>query len=195
MKLPASRSTVSDSLGRVRTPAERREVLLDEFERSGLSGQKFAELTGLKYQTFVTGVQQRQGRCGPCGRFMRLLGTESHSHISAKILSSGRGRSYSQSRTACKVARVFAANSIIDHPLDRRCILMMSPKVVGTFGTVFRLIVLAGYSARFTRKPYCAIPNRAPPSRRGEFVRRVGEWHRHARLHCMSEVEQSSGCD
>ena len=54
----------SDTLGRVRTPAERRERLLDEFERSGLSGQKFAELTGLKYQTFATWVQQRRRRTG-----------------------------------------------------------------------------------------------------------------------------------
>jgi hypothetical protein len=29
----------------VRTPAARREQLLDEFERSGVSGAKFAELT------------------------------------------------------------------------------------------------------------------------------------------------------
>ena len=54
----------SDTLGRVRTPAERRERLLDEFEHSGLSGQKFAELTGLKYQTFATWVQQRRRRAG-----------------------------------------------------------------------------------------------------------------------------------
>ena len=54
----------SDTRGRVRTPAGRRERLLDEFERSGLSGQKFAELTGLKYQTFATWVQQRRRRNG-----------------------------------------------------------------------------------------------------------------------------------
>ena len=54
----------SDTLGRVRTPAGRRERLLDEFERSGVSGQKFAELTGLKYQTFATWVQQRRRRTG-----------------------------------------------------------------------------------------------------------------------------------
>ncbi len=35
----------TDALGRVRTPAARREQLLDEFERSGVSGAKFAELT------------------------------------------------------------------------------------------------------------------------------------------------------
>ena len=31
-----------DVLGRVKTPKARREQLLDEFERSGLPGQKFA---------------------------------------------------------------------------------------------------------------------------------------------------------
>jgi hypothetical protein len=49
----------TDALGRVRTPAARREQLLDEFERSGMSGVKFAELVGLKYQTFATWVQSR----------------------------------------------------------------------------------------------------------------------------------------
>ena len=50
----------TDSRGRVRTPAERREQLLDEFERSGLSGVKFAALTGLKYQTLACWVQRRR---------------------------------------------------------------------------------------------------------------------------------------
>jgi len=52
----------TDVLGRVRTPAARREQLLDEFERSGTSGQTFAELVGVKYQTFATWVQQRKRR-------------------------------------------------------------------------------------------------------------------------------------
>ena len=42
-----------DVRGRVRTPANRREALLDEFERSGVSGAKFAALVGVKYQTFA----------------------------------------------------------------------------------------------------------------------------------------------
>lgn len=50
----------TDVLGRVKTPAARRQQLLDEFERSGASGQKFAELVGVKYQTFATWVQQRK---------------------------------------------------------------------------------------------------------------------------------------
>ena len=43
----------SDTLGRMRTPIERRNELLAEFERSGLSGKKFAALVGVKYSTFV----------------------------------------------------------------------------------------------------------------------------------------------
>jgi hypothetical protein len=50
----------TDVLGRVRTPAARREQLLDEFERSGMSGVQFAEFVGIKYQTFATWAQHRR---------------------------------------------------------------------------------------------------------------------------------------
>jgi hypothetical protein len=50
----------TDAQGRVRTPAKRRESLLEEFDRSGLSGSKFAELAGIKYQTFATWLQKRR---------------------------------------------------------------------------------------------------------------------------------------
>jgi len=50
----------TDELGRIRTSATRREQLLDEFDRSGLSGKKFAALVGVKYQTFATWAQQRR---------------------------------------------------------------------------------------------------------------------------------------
>jgi hypothetical protein len=53
-----------DVLGRVTTPAARREQLLDEFERSGLPGLKFAELAGIKYQTFATWAQKRRRQRG-----------------------------------------------------------------------------------------------------------------------------------
>lgn len=52
----------TDTLGRVKTPAARREQLLDEFEHSGASGKTFAGLVGVKYQTFATWVQQRKRR-------------------------------------------------------------------------------------------------------------------------------------
>lgn len=50
----------SDTNGRVRVPAERREALLDEFERSGLSAMKFAALAGVKYATFAYWVARRR---------------------------------------------------------------------------------------------------------------------------------------
>jgi len=50
----------TDTKGRVRTPAKRRESLLGEFDQSGLSGKKFAELSGIKYQTFVSWLQKRR---------------------------------------------------------------------------------------------------------------------------------------
>ena len=44
-----------DTRGRVRTTAKRRASVLEEFDRSGVSATKFAELAGIKYQTFVSG--------------------------------------------------------------------------------------------------------------------------------------------
>jgi hypothetical protein len=51
-----------DKRGRVQTPLARREQLLDEFEKSGLSGPKFAAVAGIKYQTFATWMQKRKRR-------------------------------------------------------------------------------------------------------------------------------------
>ena len=50
----------TDVLGRMRTSAARRESLLQEFDQSGLSGKKFAGLTGIKYQTLATWLQKRR---------------------------------------------------------------------------------------------------------------------------------------
>lgn len=50
----------TDVLGRVKMPPEKREAILDEFERSAMSGQKFAARIGVNYQTFATWVQKRR---------------------------------------------------------------------------------------------------------------------------------------
>ena len=50
----------TDTGGRVRTTPERREALLDEFERGGLSGMRFAARYGLKYPTFASWVARRR---------------------------------------------------------------------------------------------------------------------------------------
>lgn len=54
----------TDRRGRVRTPPERREALLEEFDRSGLSLTRFAELAGVRYSTFATWLQHRRFRAG-----------------------------------------------------------------------------------------------------------------------------------
>ena len=43
----------TDVLGRMQRTAEQRERILEEYERSGLSGPKFAALCGVKYQTLA----------------------------------------------------------------------------------------------------------------------------------------------
>ena len=48
----------ADTKGRVRTPAAKRDEILDEFEGSGLSGVRFAALAGIKYSTLASWLQR-----------------------------------------------------------------------------------------------------------------------------------------
>ena len=52
----------ADKRGRVRRPVFLREEILNKFEQSGVSGMKFAELTGIKYQTLATWIKKRRGQ-------------------------------------------------------------------------------------------------------------------------------------
>jgi hypothetical protein len=56
----AERVLKQDAAGRVWTPPERREAVLDEFERSGLPAAQFAAHVGVKYPTFANWVQKRR---------------------------------------------------------------------------------------------------------------------------------------
>jgi hypothetical protein len=49
-----------DRRGHVRVSAQRREVLLDEFERCGVSAAEFAAQIGVKYSTFAHWRQMRE---------------------------------------------------------------------------------------------------------------------------------------
>jgi hypothetical protein len=64
MKQQAEELLRVDALGRVWTSPERREWLLDEFERSGVAGAEFARIAGIKYSTFATWVQRRRRATG-----------------------------------------------------------------------------------------------------------------------------------
>jgi transcriptional regulator with XRE-family HTH domain len=63
-----------DSKGRVRVSKTQRELILAEFERSGVSAAQFAQRTGLKYST-LAGWLQRYRRVKPQkrARTVRLL--------------------------------------------------------------------------------------------------------------------------
>jgi transposase-like protein len=54
----------TDARGRVWTPAEDRERILDELERSGVPATKFAAMVGVKYQTLASWIQKRRKRLG-----------------------------------------------------------------------------------------------------------------------------------
>ena len=56
-----------DRLGRMRTPRRRREELLAEYERSGLSQAAFARRAGVRYPTFAHWVQKRRRVLWSCG--------------------------------------------------------------------------------------------------------------------------------
>jgi hypothetical protein len=85
----------TDTTGRVRTPVARRESLLDEFERSGLSGPKFAALAGIKYQTFAAWSLRRRKLAGvkapvkPADQmgWLEAVVDQAHGPVAAKGLS------------------------------------------------------------------------------------------------------------
>lgn len=54
----------ADVLGRVRMPKEKRELILDRFEESGMTGQAFARHVGVKYPTFASWIQKRRRERG-----------------------------------------------------------------------------------------------------------------------------------
>ena len=56
-----------DAGGRVLVPAERQAELVREFERSGLSGPRFAAMAGVKYQTFAA-WRRKHGSLPPTRR-------------------------------------------------------------------------------------------------------------------------------
>ncbi len=53
-----------DEAGRVRTPPEKREALLAEFDRSGMTGAQFARFAGVRYPTLMNWLQKRRKVAG-----------------------------------------------------------------------------------------------------------------------------------
>ena len=61
---PGSEILKVDETGRVRTPPEKREALLAEFDRSGMTGAQFARFSGVRYPTLMNWVQKRRKVAG-----------------------------------------------------------------------------------------------------------------------------------
>ena len=70
----------TDARGRMQRTPEQRQSILDEYERSGLSGPKFAALCGVKYQTFAAWLARRKGQrqAPPKGQPRRKAVTQIH---------------------------------------------------------------------------------------------------------------------
>ena len=54
-----------DEAGRVQTPPEKREVMLAEYDRSGMTGAQFARFVGVRYSTLMYWLQKRRKEAGP----------------------------------------------------------------------------------------------------------------------------------
>lgn len=91
----------TDVMGRVRTPKARREALLAEFARSGVSGRKFATLVGVNYQTFASWVQQWRRQRG--GYPSAAKGAEVLRLVEAVVETGGDGRGPVAGREALRV--------------------------------------------------------------------------------------------
>lgn len=50
----------ADRLGRVKTPADRRAAILEEYGKSGMSGPAFAKHYGINYQTFASWLYKQR---------------------------------------------------------------------------------------------------------------------------------------
>ena len=53
-----------DEVGRVRTPPEKREAMLAEYDRSGMTGAQFARFVGVRYSTLMYWLQKRRKEAG-----------------------------------------------------------------------------------------------------------------------------------
>jgi hypothetical protein len=61
---PGSEILKVDEVGRVRTPPEKRQAMLAEFDRSGMTGAQFASFAGVRYPTFMNWLQKRRKEAG-----------------------------------------------------------------------------------------------------------------------------------
>ena len=86
---PGSEILKVDEVGRVRTPPEKREAMLAEYDRSGMTGAQFARFVGVRYPTLMYWLQKRRKEAG---QGEQMVSSEAGS--SGLAGSAGGGRSH-----------------------------------------------------------------------------------------------------
>jgi transposase-like protein len=116
--VPAHELLKVDSRGRIQISPERRAALLEEFDRSGMSGARFAKHYGIKYTTFAHWIRTRKkARTAdrPPNKFL-LLTTEPGAEEKGVLIHLPNGASVSvtdakQAELAGAVIRALATES------------------------------------------------------------------------------------
>ena len=81
---PGSEILKVDEVGRIQTPPEKREVLLAEYERSGMTGAQFARFSGVRYATLMYWLQRRRKEAG-CSEQVTTPGPDQPRWLEARV--------------------------------------------------------------------------------------------------------------
>ena len=107
-----------DSRGRVQISRERRLTLLEEFDRSGMTGAGFARHYGIKYTTFANWIRMRKKErmVGSSPEKFLLVTAEPHAKAEGVLIQLPNGASLSvaspaQAELAGAVIRALGAES------------------------------------------------------------------------------------
>ncbi|HEY5742321.1 MAG TPA: hypothetical protein VIS99_07250 [Terrimicrobiaceae bacterium] len=73
-----------DEVGRIQTPPEKREALLVEYDRSGMTGAQFARFSGVRSATLMYWLQKRRKEAGR-GQQVRTPGKDHPRWLEARV--------------------------------------------------------------------------------------------------------------
>ena len=85
---PGSEILKVDEVGRVRMPPEKREAMLAEYDRSGMTGAQFAKFVGVRYSTLMYWLQKRRKETGQ-GEEAATLGNDHPRWLEARVEGEG----------------------------------------------------------------------------------------------------------
>ena len=81
---PGSEILKVDEVGRIQTPPEKREALLAEYDRSGMTGAQFARFSGVRYATLMSWLQRRRKEAG-CSEQVTTPGPDQPRWLEARV--------------------------------------------------------------------------------------------------------------